>query len=59
MPVHWYKCRNISCRNFNREFTLIFDSSSSVESCPNCHGRNIERQTKKELENRKYKGIEV
>lgn len=60
MPIHWYKCKNRFCDDFNKDFSMIFErTTDDKEICPRCHGKNIERQTQKELDNKKYTGINL
>lgn len=55
MSVHWYVCRNKFCKNYNRDFSLVFGAVEYGEyapklECPFCHSDNIVR-TKQNAKN--------
>jgi hypothetical protein len=57
MVLHWYKCLNEDCKSYNRNFTLVIGFAeygvyAQSEQCPFCHCDNIERDTKREHDNR-------
>lgn len=36
--IHWYKCVNRDCKNYNREFSMaVEDVHNKPSQCPFCH----------------------
>lgn len=57
MGVRWYICKNQDCKNYNRNFTLVFEYApgapySTIEACPFCHCTDIMRDKMREHNNR-------